>query len=77
MSELGNVYKEIKDGFEKLHTKIDTNYKEFTDRMSTNELKIALLENGFDPKEEYYKALDFLESTGDPIDKAIKEYYEQ
>ena len=47
------------------------------DKLVIEVYKIALLENGFDPKEEYYKALDFLESTGDPIDKAIKEYYEQ
>ena len=44
MSELKDVYSKIEELGEKLVTKMDANYKEFTNRMSVNDLKIALLE---------------------------------
>jgi len=58
MSDLGKVYEKIEDGFKDLNTKIDANFKEFTDRMSATELKVALIENRQKPDPICLKSID-------------------
>lgn len=45
MSEISEVYQKMEALNEKVIMKIDSNHEKFIDRMSTTELKIALLEN--------------------------------